>query len=163
MRSVFIATIAFILVSSAAMAGAVFSVGSVVVSEAKIAASIGAARTGAGYFRVMNHSSEGDRLISVAADFPRVEIHNIEEVDGQAMMVHQEDGLVIAAGDELQLAPGGLHVMFMGLSTPFVAGEAIGAVLTFEKAGNVEIVFDVVDRGEIASKEKSMDHSHDDH
>ncbi|MDP5359854.1 MAG: copper chaperone PCu(A)C, partial [Paracoccaceae bacterium] len=55
----------------------------------------------------------------------------------------------------VQLAPGGLHVMFMGLGgDPFEVGETFPATLVFEKAGEVEVVFYVEER-----TAEAMDHS----
>jgi copper(I)-binding protein len=41
----------------------------------------------------------------------------------------------IKAGETLTLAPGGRHLMFTGLKTPFVAGQKVPVTLTFEIAG----------------------------
>ena len=59
-----------------------------------------------------------DRLIAAqAAIAQRVEIHSME-MDGGVMRMRAVDGgLAIAAGDSVTLAPGGLHIMLMGLTT----------------------------------------------
>ncbi|MNY82483.1 hypothetical protein D3C86_2246100 [compost metagenome] len=41
------------------------------------------------------------------------------------------------------LAPGGVHIMFMGLKQAFVEGETVAVTLTFEKAGSVEVLLPV--------------------
>jgi copper(I)-binding protein len=38
-------------------------------------------------------------------------------------------------------APGGLHVMFIGLKAAVTPGQMITARLTFEKAGAVDVAF----------------------
>ena len=46
------------------------------------------------------------------------------EIDGGVMRMRAFDGgLVIAAGDSVTLALGGLHVMFMGSTTNLPAGS----------------------------------------
>lgn len=101
------------------------------------------AMAGAGYFMVINNGETDDVLIEVRADFPRVMIHDTEVVDDVATMVHLEN-LPIPAGETVMLAPGGKHVMFMGLNgDPFEEGEDISATLVFEKAGEIEVMLEV--------------------
>ncbi len=116
------------------------------------------ARTGGGFLTITNNGSEDDRLLSVVADFPRVEIHTFEMDGDVAKMMHMEDGLEIPAGETVMLAPGGLHVMFMGLSDGFSTGDAFDATLVFESAGELEIQFNIEDRPE-NSGHADMDHS----
>ncbi|MEO1139566.1 MAG: copper chaperone PCu(A)C [Pseudomonadota bacterium] len=117
-----------------------------------------AAKSGAGYMVIANDGDTDDTLVEVRADFPRVMIHNTEETDGIARMVHI-DALNIPAGETVELAPGGYHVMFMGLGDdPLENGEEIQATLVFENAGEVEVVFQVVER-----PEDGGGHDHGDH
>lgn len=113
------------------------------------------AKTGAGYMQIMNESDTSDRLIEVRADFPRVEIHNIEEKDGIASMIHMENGIEIPANETVSLEPGGFHVMFMGLDGGLALDTEIPATLVFENAGEVEVVFKV--------EERKGDHDHSGH
>ena len=104
------------------------------------------AKTGAGYLTVVNDGEESDTLLAVQADFPKVMLHKTEEVDGVAKMSHVEH-IAIPAGETVELAPGGYHVMFMGLDgDPFETGETIPATLVFEKAGEVAVEFKVEER-----------------
>jgi copper(I)-binding protein len=48
--------------------------------------------------------------------------------------------LHIAPGEKLELAPGGLHVMLMGLRKPLVAGRTFRLELLFEVAGSREVL-----------------------
>ena len=49
------------------------------------------------------------------------------------------DGIAVPAGGTVTLAPGGLHLMFMGLKAPLVENETVPVTLTFAKAGTIEI------------------------
>lgn len=109
------------------------------------------ARAGGGYVTIANTGSEADRLIGVRADFPKVQIHESYEENGVHRM-RPAGELTIAPGETLELAPGGYHVMFMGLSKPFEAGEEVPVTLIFERAGEIEVRFRVVPRDE------GMDH-----
>ncbi len=145
-----------LVILCALFAGTISAAGdmsAVMVHHAHIPASIGSAPTGAGYMMIMNSGEMDDRLLGVEADFPRVEVHNIVTKDGVASMVHQKDGVPLPPGGDLLLAPGGYHIMFMGLKSPFVVGDTVEAVLVFEHAGRIEVSFNVVERGDL------MDHS----
>ncbi|WP_299963484.1 copper chaperone PCu(A)C [uncultured Roseobacter sp.] len=112
------------------------------------------AKSGGGYLSITNGGETDDRLIAVRADFPKVELHTTEEKDGIARMMHV-DAIEIPAGETVSLQPGGLHVMFMGLGGDgFEVGEQIPATLVFERAGELEVIFNIEERGADA-----VDHS----
>ncbi|MEM6341648.1 MAG: copper chaperone PCu(A)C [Pseudomonadota bacterium] len=116
------------------------------------------AKAGGGYLTIINNGEKADRLIGAKADFPRVELHTTEETDGVARMMHV-DSIDIPPGETVELAPGGFHVMFMGLDgDPFEEGERIPATLVFENAGEVEIEF-AIEARDGAKDHGTMDHS----
>ena len=106
-----------------------------------------AARAGGGYMTITNRGDTDDRLLEVRAEFPQVMIHRSTVDDqGIARMEHIM-ALDIPAGETVALEPGGLHIMFMGLNgDPLEAGETFLATLVFEKAGEIEVVFEVEKR-----------------
>jgi hypothetical protein len=99
-----------------------------------------------GFMAISNSGAASDRLISGSADFAgKVEIHEMS-MEGDVMKMRPvEGGLEIPAGGSVELKPGGFHVMFMGLKEPMKPGEKRKAKLVFEKAGEVEIEFDVME------------------
>lgn len=104
------------------------------------------ARAAAGYLTITNAGTASDRLIGVEAEVGNPMIHLSEEKDGVAKMTHVE-AVEIQPGQTVTFAPGGYHVMFMGLNgTPWTAGEKVPAILMFEKAGQVPVVFNVETR-----------------
>ena len=120
------------------------------------------AMAGAGYLSILNSGAADDRLIAIEADFPRVMMHDSKVVDGVASMLAL-DGVAIPAGQTVTFAPGGLHVMFMGLNgDPLEAGEDVPATLVFEKAGRLDVVFKVED-ADAAMDHGTMDHGTMDH
>jgi copper(I)-binding protein len=105
------------------------------------------AKIGVGYLKVKNTGGEPDRLIAVetpAAE--KVEIHESAEENGIAKM-RPVDGVVIPAGGEVALAPGGLHLMLVNLKEGLAAGERVPATLVFEKAGRVDVELAVEEMG----------------
>lgn len=96
------------------------------------------AKNGAAYAAIS--STEGDRLLSVATDAAKTaQIHDTKVEDGVAKMREIEGGLEIPAGHAVSMAPGGKHVMLMGLTGPLAEGEEVTLTFTFEKAGDIEI------------------------
>lgn len=108
------------------------------------------ARSAAGYFTLVNGGDAPDSLIEVRADVPAVGLHRSESVD-DVMTMTPVDRVEVAPGAEVVFAPGGLHVMFMGLEAPMGEGDMVPATLVFERAGPVEVEFSVDAR-------ETMDH-----
>lgn len=137
-----------------------YTVGSIKVAHPYAFETPRAAMSGGGFMSITNAGDEDDVLLGVKADFPKVEIHLSEEKDGMATMTHQES-LAIPAGETVDLAPGGYHVMFMGLNgDSFEVDEKIPATLVFEKAGEVDVTFNVEPRGEMKGMDQpGMNHS----
>ena len=123
-----------------------YDIGGLVISDPVAFETAATAMSGAGYLTITNTGDTDDRLIRVDAGFPRVMIHETRTENGVATMVHL-DGVDLPAGDTVAFAPGGKHIMFMGLAgDPLETGETFAATLTFEKAGTVEITFNVTAR-----------------
>jgi len=87
----------------------------------------------AGYLTITNHTDRQVRLIGASgADFDRVMIHETRISDGRARMTHRRDGIGIAPGERVELAPGGLHLMLMGAQKAFNVGDSTLIVLEFD-------------------------------
>ncbi|NJL09103.1 MAG: copper chaperone PCu(A)C [Methylacidiphilales bacterium] len=103
-----------------------------------------AAKVGGGYLRITNAGGTPDRLIGFSTPVAgRGEIHEMAVVDGVMRMRELEYGIAIEPGQTVELKPGGLHVMFMDLKEPLKEGESVTATLRFEKAGTIEVPFQV--------------------
>ncbi|MFL6803549.1 MAG: copper chaperone PCu(A)C [Xanthobacteraceae bacterium] len=59
------------------------------------------------------------------------------------ILVQVSGGIAIAPGKDVTLAPGGLQVMFTDIKKPLKQGDKIPATVTFEKAGKVDVEFNV--------------------
>jgi copper(I)-binding protein len=65
-------------------------------------------------------------------------------MDGAVMRMRQiEGGLAAPAGATVTLSPGGMHLMFYGVTQPFAEGESIPVTLTFEHAGDIGVTLPV--------------------
>lgn len=94
----------------------------------------------AGYLAVTNNGAEADRLVSVETPIARAaELHDMAIENGIMKMRQVQGGIELPAGETVELAPGGLHVMILGPKDPLVAGERVPLSLVFEKAGTIEV------------------------
>jgi copper(I)-binding protein len=103
---------------------------------------------GSGYLVIRNRAKSGDRLVSASAPIAgKVEVHQTAVKDGIARMREVEGGLAIGAGKSVEFKPTGLHLMFLELKRPLKQGERFPATLVFEKAGPIQVEFQVESMG----------------
>ena len=107
-------------------------------SDMQLRATMAGMPSSAAYLKITNNGVSDDRLIAAkSAIAKRVEIHSMELDQGVMRMRAVDGGLVIAAGDSVTLAPGGLHIMLMGLTTDLAPGTQHEIILVFERAGDI--------------------------
>ena len=101
--------------------------------------------TGGAYMTIRNEGQEPDRLVGVTSTAAgKVEIHTMEMKGDVMEMRPVEGGLEIPAGGSVSLEPGGFHLMFFDVKTPFAEGAEVPVTLEFEKAGKVELSLPVL-------------------
>lgn len=96
------------------------------------------------YMVLTNPGSAADRLLSASADVAKaVEVHE-SIMDGDVMRMQQlTDGIEIPANGQVELKPGGLHIMLIGLNRDLNPGETFPVTLQFESAGAVTVEAEV--------------------
>jgi periplasmic copper chaperone A len=115
------------------------------------------ASVAAGYMKITNTGTAPDRLISGSSDVaPTFEVHEMTMDNGVAKMRPVKGGLEIKPGETVELKPGSFHVMFVGLKKPLESGEHIKATLVFEKAGKVNVEYDVRAMGAMGGEPGNM-------
>ena len=121
-----------------------YKLGSLEITQPWTRATAATAPTGAGFLTITNKGTAPDRLVSVRSSAAnQSEIHEMK-MDGNVMRMRELDGgLVIAPGATVALAPGGFHVMMMGLKAPFKEGTSVPLTLVFEKAGSIDVELSV--------------------
>lgn len=134
----------------------------ILVSDAYVRASSKMAKSAAAFMEIKNTSSQDDRLLDVKSKVAkRVELHtHIKSDDGVMKMRRVDDGFLISGNDTLRLERGGRHIMFMGLSQPFVNGESILITLFFESAGPLDLEIPIKMKERSTIKSHSHSHSH---
>ncbi|MFC5345506.1 copper chaperone PCu(A)C [Brevundimonas staleyi] len=83
---------------------------------------------------------QADTLVSVASPVAALaQVHEMRMESNMMMMRELEQGLPLPAGEAVALAPGGNHIMLMGVTEPLRAGDTVPLTLTFANAAPVEI------------------------
>ena len=143
MKLVPLATTILLALIGAAV-GHEFKVADIEITHPYLAATLPGAKTAAAYMILTNTGSEPDRLLAIETDAAvRVEFHQSLVTDGVSRMRPIAGGLEIPAGGEYRLGADGSHAMLVGLSAPIGLGQLIEATLNFEKAGPLELTFEV--------------------
>jgi len=60
-------------------------------------------------------------------------------MEGDVMRMRRVEELLVPAGGEVGLLPGGLHLMLLDLREPLVPGDTLSLTLEFERAGPVDV------------------------
>lgn len=96
-----------------------------------------AGANGAGFLTVTNHG-DADKLVGAESPVAsRVEIHSVSITNG-VMAMRRETAIAAPAHETLKLAPGGFHLMLIGLKQALKSGDKVPVTLVFERAGRVK-------------------------
>jgi copper(I)-binding protein len=94
--------------------------------------------TSAAYMTLTNRGAP-DVLLGVATEAAEAaELHSMEMRDN-VMLMRPVGQIELPANGQIQLRPGGLHLMLIGLRRELVAGERVKLTLTFQNAGAIEV------------------------
>ena len=119
------------------------------VSDA-VVASLGGDNPGALYFTRSDGGSTPDTVVAVeTAMSESAELHRSLEQGGLQRM-EPVAALELPAASEVRLAPGGYHVMLIGLRKELVPGDTIDATVVFRRAGRLLVRARVVSYFELA-------------
>ncbi len=133
--------------------------GAISLSGAFIRAMPPAAQNAGGFLVISNDGQADDALLMVTSPLAgEVQIHETTMVNDMMQMGPVEGDLVIPVGESVTFAPGGLHLMFMQVETPFAEGDEVPVTLHFREEGPVDLVMPVVAIGASVAP-MQMDHS----
>jgi copper(I)-binding protein len=119
-----------------------YKVGAIQIADPWSRATPKGAEVAAGYMKITNTGAAADRLVGGSADVGTFEVHEMA-MENHVMKMRPANGLGIKPGETVELKPGGLHVMFVGLKKPLAVGDRITATLEFERAGKVQVEYEV--------------------
>ncbi len=117
----------------------------VAVADVWVRPTIGQGRATAAYMTIVNKGDEDDVLVAVrSAEAKSVELHQTTmKADGIMQMREAKGGFPIAVDATLKLAPGGMHLMIMGLDEALADGGQFKLILEFANTGPIEIIVPV--------------------
>lgn len=94
-----------------------------------------AGATSAIYLTIRNDGGEADSLVSAGtAVATKAELHE-SRIEGGVARMQPVDAIEIPAGDAVELRPGGLHIMLIGLTQDLDVGDTFEVELTFSRSG----------------------------
>jgi periplasmic copper chaperone A len=96
-------------------------------------------KTGAVYLSIMNMGKGSDQLIGIST--PAAEsamLHKSNDENG-VMKMEMLDQLEIPAGATIDILPGHMHIMLMGLKAPLKLGDHVPLEMEFKKSGKVSV------------------------
>ncbi|MGB1873280.1 MAG: copper chaperone PCu(A)C [Candidatus Puniceispirillaceae bacterium] len=156
-------TLAFAFVLSLLTSGiaSVSAMNGLETSEVQLRATAPGMTATGGYLTIHNHMDKADRLVGVSADFAaKAEIHTMANENGVMKMRPLPDGIEIPAGGMVELAPGGMHLMLMGLKQTLEAGQMLEVELTFASGRTLRLPAHVKRPGDIGGGDMSGGHGH---
>jgi copper(I)-binding protein len=116
-----------------AAAPVIAQTGALEVNHAWTRATPGKSDIGAAYLTI--ESPTADRLVAASTPAAKeAQLHTMT-MTGMVMKMRPISGVDIPAHKPVMLAPGGMHIMLIGLKSPLKAGQSFPLTLTFAKAG----------------------------
>ncbi|MFL3655530.1 MAG: copper chaperone PCu(A)C [Halioglobus sp.] len=114
----------------------------------------------AAYLTLVNRGEVAVVVESASADVAdKAEMHTVRSVDG-LMRMEQLQSLEVAPGERLELAPGGTHLMLLGLETMPVRGDEVQLCLQLASQREVCALADV---GKSRDSLDAQNHQHNQH
>ena len=115
-----------------------FQVGSLTIAHPYARPSAPAQPNGAAYLKLVNKGA-ADRLVGATSPLAAsVQLHSMR-MEGDVMRMRELSAIDVPAGATLELKPGGLHLMLIGLKAPLLVGQSVPLKLTFQTAGDVDV------------------------
>jgi copper(I)-binding protein len=115
------------------------NLGGLKISDAWARASIGPGLVGVAYFTLHNEDSAPVELLAVTTPAASEAKLHATKMEDSVMKMRPLKDLTVAPGETLQLAPGGNHVMLMGLVKPLEEGDSFPLTLDFGEAGTLKV------------------------
>jgi len=129
-----------------------FASADVTISDGWARESILASRPAAAYLTLT--SDQSDQLVAVTTPVAwNVTIHAAETDDDGVSRMVKIDALDLPSGEPVTLAPGGMHLMLMGLSEKLEKGAELTLTMTFASGARIEVSIPVLGLGAMGPKE----------
>src|SRR3954452_19876424 len=97
--------------------------------------------TGAGFMTLTNRSAKPDALVSVESPLAAQVMTHQSSMSGGMASMKMVAAVPVPAAGSVTFAPGGYHLMFVGLTRPLNVGDSLPATLTFASSAKVKATF----------------------
>jgi copper(I)-binding protein len=109
-------------------------------------------QTAGAFMTLVIGGSESDRLLGATGPAASsCELHGIRVTGPGISMVRLENGLYLHYGTTIVFKPRGYHLILQ-LPAPLAVGDRLPITLAFERAGQVEVSFEVKPPGQIGEQ-----------
>ena len=142
------AAAAVLAVPAGASLAADTTVGGLTVSNPWARASAGGSRPGVAYLTIANKGGADSLTRASSPVAGRVELHRIIH-DGDRARMGKIEKIRLPKGKSVELKPGGLHIMLMGLKRQLKEGETFPLSLYFAEAGKVDVTVRIMGAGAV--------------
>lgn len=95
------------------------------------------------FFTITNHGSKAATLTGAKSNIAHMAHLHKTGTEGGMMTMDAVEAVIIAAGESFTFAPGGHHIMLMGLTQKLTQGDIFDLSLIFEKAGEIVVAVPV--------------------
>ena len=112
---------------------------SIVVQGAFARASIGLAKNGVIFMSIHNHSDKTDQLLAIQTDIANNTSLHSHLNDNGIMKMRRVAQISIPGNSNIELKPGGFHIMLMGLKKPLTEGNQFNLTLIFKNTGKLTV------------------------
>ena len=98
------------------------------------------------YMHLSNHTAQDDELLGAFSDAAgALEVHkSVLDANGTMQMIPQES-VPLPVDAEIEFAPGGLHIMFIGLKKDLKVGDTVIVFLHFKNHPDISLMVPVLD------------------
>ncbi|MFW5955126.1 MAG: copper chaperone PCu(A)C [Rhodothermales bacterium] len=99
----------------------------------------GAANRTAAYLTIINPTNDALNLTAVTTEVAStVELHETT-VENDVMRMRQVDVINVPAGGQMELSPGGHHVMLLDVRQRLVEGDSVSLLLDFQERPSITV------------------------
>lgn len=120
-----------------------------------------ASMNGVGFMTIANAGAKPVKLVSAESALAgKVEIHRSAMANGVMTMRRQDDGVTIPAGGSVAFAPGGYHLMLLGMKQPLAQGQKAPVTLVFDNGRRAAVELTVQSAPPQAPQGSTSEHQH---
>lgn len=123
-----------VLLAMAGLLGSAHALAQVDVSNAWVRGTV-PAQSASGAFMTI-HAHEAAKLVGVSSPVAAAELHEMK-MENNVMRMRQVQSLDLPRMKDVELKPGGYHVMLLGLKSQLKAGDTVPLTLKIEQNGKI--------------------------